>query len=140
MEQFIEKIKPKTYDLLHDLSRELEIVGNLSKVKIAFESVLHSFAACLDVDKGIEVMSNLPSHLKDIFLKGWKPFSAIEQRDFITAVQEKLAGSLTYSREQILSLVKKVFRVIAKYIAPDKMIHIHSCMNAELITIINNKS
>jgi uncharacterized protein (DUF2267 family) len=138
MKQFIEKIMPKTYDLLLDLSRELETEGNLSKVKIAFDSVIHTFAAGLDVDKGIEVMSNLPSHLKDIFLKGWKPFSEIEHRDFITEVQEKLAGSLTYSREQVLFLVQKVFKVITKYIAPDKMTNISSCMNAELITIINN--
>jgi uncharacterized protein (DUF2267 family) len=83
-------------------------------------------------------MSNLPAHLKDIFLKGWKPFSSIEHRDFITEVQEKLAGLLTYSREQIIFLVKKVFRVITQYIAPDKMTNISSCMNAELKTIINN--
>jgi uncharacterized protein (DUF2267 family) len=130
------KMKPKTYNLLLDLSRELEMSGDLAKAKAAFETVLHCFAGRLDADKGIEVITNLPVHLKDIFSKGWKPFRPIEVTDFITAVQSRLADSLKYSREQILCLVRKVFSVLAKYIDPDKMARIHSCMNKDLRTII----
>jgi uncharacterized protein (DUF2267 family) len=137
MEQTTIKMKPKTYKLLHDLSKELEISGDLAKAKTAFESVLHCFAGILDADNGIEVITNLPVHLKDIFSKGWKPFRPIEVTDFIAAVQVRLADSLKYSREQIISLVRKVFSVLAKYIEPDKMVRIHSCMNKDLQAIID---
>jgi uncharacterized protein (DUF2267 family) len=139
MEQITGKIKPKTYDLLYDLSRELHMPHELSKVKVALEAVLHSLAARLDLDRGIEVITNLPVHLKDTFSQGWKPFLQTNSADFISAVQERITDSFKYSKDQVLLLVRKVFSVLARYIAPDKMKKIHSCMDADVRAIINYK-
>jgi uncharacterized protein (DUF2267 family) len=136
MEQTIEKIKPKTYELLYDLTKALGFPGDLAKAKIALESVLHSFAAQLDVEKGIEVITSLPVHLKDIFSKGWKPFQDVQSEGFIGAVKTRSAEFLRLSEEQIIVIVKKVFTVLEKYIPAEKMAKIRSCMNKELRKIV----
>jgi uncharacterized protein (DUF2267 family) len=137
MEQTIGKIKPRTYDLLYDLAREFSIPGEIIKAKKIMESVLHSFAEGLDVDKGIEVMTTLPVHLKDTFSKAWKPFSPVKKTDFISSVQAKLANTLICTREQAILMVYKVFTTLKKYISPDKIIRIYSCMNDDLKAILD---
>jgi uncharacterized protein (DUF2267 family) len=138
MEQTTGKIKPQTYRLLYDLATEFSIPGEIIKAKKILDSVLHSFAEGLDVDKGIEVMTMLPVHLKDTFSRAWKPFSAVSKTDFISSVQDKLSDTIICTREQAICMVSKVFAILAKYISPDKITRIHSCMNDDLKAILNS--
>jgi uncharacterized protein (DUF2267 family) len=142
MEQTFERIKPKTYEMLYDLAKETLLDHDMSKAKKALESVMHAFASRLDIDQGIVVISNLPTHLKTHFSKGWSPFKDPSSRpndNFIDELKTKNGSFFnSFNMEQIKKIIKSVFSILVKYIQPEKMKKIETCFDTELRNILDS--
>jgi uncharacterized protein (DUF2267 family) len=142
MDQTFEIIKPKTYGMIYDLAKETFFDHDLSKAKKALESVLQTFASRLDIDQGIIVISNLPSHLKSHFSKGWTPFSESNlppSNNFAPELKSKYGSFFnSFNMDQIKKIIKSVFLLLCKYIMPERMQRIESCFDNELKNILNS--
>jgi uncharacterized protein (DUF2267 family) len=140
MQQDIQRTKSKTYDLILQVARELNCPMDQPRARVALEAILHSVAERLNVDQGIEVISNLPVHLKTIFSQAWKPFKEINpQKDFLETVKARLAEFFKeYSNADFLNLIRKVVAILEKAIQPDKLQKIRMHYTHDLKRILNN--
>jgi uncharacterized protein (DUF2267 family) len=144
MEQILERVKPKTYEMLYELAKEPIFCHDLAKAKIALNSVLHTFASQLDIDRGITVISNLPPHLKIHFSKGWAPFNeatCYATNNFINVLkntEERFFNA--FGADQIKSIIKSVFLILRRYIPSEKMKKVEACFGPELRNILDAKS
>jgi uncharacterized protein (DUF2267 family) len=139
MQQVIQRTKPKTYDLTIQIARELGSSVDYNRARMALEAVLHGIAERLNVDHGIEVISNLPVHLKELFSQGWKPFKNINaEKDFLETIKARLAAYFKgYTETDFFNLIRKVMTALEKTIQPDKLQKIRVYYTSDLKHILN---
>jgi uncharacterized protein (DUF2267 family) len=106
------KYKGYTSDLLTDISLELGNTVDLKTSEIILKTFFQRILKDLSIEKTIEILSSLPTHLKPFCLKS-KENQAIEHALFQT------------SKVEITN--KIIFQVLNKHISSERISVIYSC-------------
>lgn len=141
--EVFENTLQKTYEWLNDLQHELDWEDR-QKAYLALRGTLHALRDRLPAELAVKFGAQLPMLIRGFYYEGWKPSNTpikIKSRDeFFILVSTYFNLTPLSQYEDVESIVKSVFKVVAKHISDGEVTHIKDALPAHLASLWSSSS
>lgn len=136
--QVFETTLQVTYDWLHDLMDRLNW-DDRQKAYLALRGTLQALRDRLPVISAANLAAQLPMLIRGFYYEGWRPsitpVKIKHPEEFLEYVRAHFALSPLEQEEDIESIVKAVFQVIASHVSEGEIEHIKNILPLPLVSL-----